>query len=206
MKTSTKLPKEESFSILIVEPDTSVSQKINEGLRKRSEGLEVERVESPKNAIELLKTSGFDAILSEISFENQDPTEYIEEIREIHPDLPMIVYTGLKKADVILQCLNKDVDYYLVKDDDTSSEIEEIFNRLKRALREIWEKEREESLHADLRHDLRNKLQIVQGYLELMKDDGLTEEQEDFLEKSFENLREGAELIEEVRTFRKNNF
>lgn len=61
---------------------------------------------------------------------------------------------------------------------------------------------REEFLHSLLRHDLRNKIQVVQGYLELLQDYELTEEQEKFLRKSMRGSKEAVELIEKVRTLR----
>ncbi len=63
--------------------------------------------------------------------------------------------------------------------------------------------EREKFLHSLLRHDVRNKMQIVQGYLELLKDFDLPKEAESFLEKAMRSSYEGMEVIEKVRTLRK---
>ncbi|MBS3815690.1 MAG: PAS domain S-box protein [Hadesarchaea archaeon] len=58
-------------------------------------------------------------------------------------------------------------------------------------------------LHSILRHDLRNKTNIVRGYLELLRDTDLSEKQEEFLGKADKATREGIELIEKVRSIRK---
>ncbi|KXA92234.1 hypothetical protein AKJ64_03685 [candidate division MSBL1 archaeon SCGC-AAA259E17] len=62
---------------------------------------------------------------------------------------------------------------------------------------------RRDFLHSLLRHDLRNKIQVVRGFLELMEDFDLPEEAEDYLEKASKGIRGGMTLIEKVKTLRK---
>lgn len=62
--------------------------------------------------------------------------------------------------------------------------------------------EREEFLHSLLRHDLRNKLQISLGYIGMLKDTDLSEEQEKFVGKDWKAKHEAIELIERVRKLR----
>ncbi len=63
--------------------------------------------------------------------------------------------------------------------------------------------EREAFLHSLLRHDLRNKAQIVQGYLDHLSDTELTDTQQKLLKKALDGNEKGIELIEKVRTMRK---
>lgn len=62
--------------------------------------------------------------------------------------------------------------------------------------------DREEFLHSILRHDLRNKLQIIRGYHELLSEMDLPEEAEKYVKKASNASEDGAELIESVRTLR----
>ncbi len=62
--------------------------------------------------------------------------------------------------------------------------------------------EREKFLHSLLRHDVRNKAQIVQGYHELLLDCDMPEEAEDYVEKASKAVRDSIDLIEKVRTLR----
>lgn len=68
--------------------------------------------------------------------------------------------------------------------------------------RRIEAEKREEFLHSLLRHDVRNKAQIVQGYLELLEDTDLSEEQKELVTKAMKGSKEGLEIIEKVRTLR----
>lgn len=61
---------------------------------------------------------------------------------------------------------------------------------------------REGFLHSLLRHDVRNRSHIVQGYLELLKDFDLPEEARDYLDKAIKSVLETAEIIEKVTALR----
>ncbi|KXA92459.1 hypothetical protein AKJ65_07550 [candidate division MSBL1 archaeon SCGC-AAA259E19] len=58
--------------------------------------------------------------------------------------------------------------------------------------------ERREFLHFLLRHDLRNKIQALQGYNELLKDFDLPREAEKYVEKSVQTIKNSNDLIEKV--------
>jgi len=62
--------------------------------------------------------------------------------------------------------------------------------------------ENKEFLHSLLRHDVRNKLQVVRGYLELFDDFDLPEEAEEYLSLTRDGLEGGIEIIQKVRTLR----
>ncbi|MFW6305480.1 MAG: sensor histidine kinase, partial [Candidatus Saliniplasma sp.] len=63
--------------------------------------------------------------------------------------------------------------------------------------------EREEFLHSLLRHDLRNKIHISKGNLDLLKESGLPKEKIEFLDDALESLNEGMDIIEKVRNLKK---
>jgi len=62
--------------------------------------------------------------------------------------------------------------------------------------------EREKFLHSLLRHDVRNKAQIVRGYLELLEGYDLPEEAESYVIKAEKGIEDSMELIEKVRILR----
>ncbi len=64
-------------------------------------------------------------------------------------------------------------------------------------------KEKEEFLHSLLRHDLKNKIQIIEGYHELLRNFDLPEGAEEYVKKARKASREGNNLIEKIRTLRK---
>lgn len=62
--------------------------------------------------------------------------------------------------------------------------------------------EREEFLHTLLRHDLKNKIQVVQGYLQLLEEEDVSDQMKTFIEKAMKGVREGTNLINKVRLLR----
>lgn len=61
--------------------------------------------------------------------------------------------------------------------------------------------ERVDFLHSLLRHDLRNKAQIIMGYLNLINvSSPVTEEQGRYIDKAIKGVKEQIELVEKVRT------
>ena len=68
-------------------------------------------------------------------------------------------------------------------------------------------KKREKFLHSILRHDVGNKMQIIDGYLDLMNEYELPDEALDFLKKADNALQESKNImnkIEELRTIEKS--
>ncbi len=60
--------------------------------------------------------------------------------------------------------------------------------------------EREEFLHSLLRHDLKNKAQVVRGYLQLVEEsDEIPEEVSTYIEKAVQENKESIDLIQKVR-------
>lgn len=64
-------------------------------------------------------------------------------------------------------------------------------------------REREDFLHSLLRHDLRSKISVVDGYLDLLGDSDLSESQRDILKKAIKTVQKSDDLIDKVRTMRK---
>ncbi|OKY78475.1 MAG: Signal transduction histidine kinase containing PAS domain [Candidatus Methanohalarchaeum thermophilum] len=74
-------------------------------------------------------------------------------------------------------------------------------------LRDITERknteERDNFLYSLLRHDVQNKNQVIQGYLELLKEKDLPEEVEKYIEKTLKATKESKDIIEKVSTLKK---
>ncbi|MFW6064916.1 MAG: PAS domain-containing protein [Candidatus Natronoplasma sp.] len=62
--------------------------------------------------------------------------------------------------------------------------------------------QREEFLHSLLRHDVSNKVQIIEGYLQLSEGYDLPDDVERFLSSSTQAIKSAKEIIKKVRTLR----
>lgn len=63
--------------------------------------------------------------------------------------------------------------------------------------------ERENFLHSLLRHDIRNKIQVIKGYHQLLKkDEDLTDKGNEYVDNAEKAVRNSIDLIEKIRTLR----
>ncbi len=69
----------------------------------------------------------------------------------------------------------------------------------------VASEKRQEFLHSLLRHDLRNKISVIEGYIDLLRDHDLSEDQTDIVERVAGASEDSMDLIEKVRTLRKIN-
>ncbi|MFO8109202.1 MAG: PAS domain S-box protein [Thermoplasmata archaeon] len=78
-------------------------------------------------------------------------------------------------------------------------EIAELFvSHVKEAVNRIKTEERQSTLHSLLRHDIKNKAHIIQGYLELIGEYELSDEAERFIDKALKANRDSVNLIDKV--------
>lgn len=109
----------------------------------------------------------------------------------------------------------KKEELHIINDEDdkipvevgTSSLEQEGKNIILGVFRDISERkeveEREKFLHSLLRHDIRNKIQVIQGYHQLLrKESALDEEGCEYLGKAEKAIRNSIDLIEKIRILR----
>ncbi len=82
-------------------------------------------------------------------------------------------------------------------------EVVEIQYNAQDITRRVQAEEEQEFLFSLLRHDLRNKISVMEGYQDILKQMGLTEEQQEYVSKSLKASQESLELIEKVSTLSK---
>ncbi len=99
----------------------------------------------------------------------------------------------------IFQAVSTEVGHF---DEDDLKIAELLISHVTEALKRIKTEMREEFLHSLLRHDVGNKAQITQGYLQLMEKREPPEEIKEYLEKAKRVTKNSIEVIEKVRKLR----
>ncbi len=111
-----------------------------------------------------------------------------------------------ERYEVEYRIEKKDGDYKWFRDVGAITEEEDDYQKVTGVVIDIDERKeienREEFLHSLLRHDVRNKLQVIQGYLDLLADFDFSEDVEKYISLAMEGTEEGGEIIEKVRTLR----
>ncbi len=98
------------------------------------------------------------------------------------------------------QAVSTEVDHF---DEEDLKMTELLMRHVSEALDRIQANQREEFLHSLLRHDVGNKNQVIDGYLELISEYDHPDEVKKFVDEAKKAVKENEEMIEKVRKLRK---
>ena len=99
--------------ILIVDDEKSMCQYMSIMLRKT--GYDVKTVHNGKKALQEIKESSFDVVITDIRMEGMDGIELLGAIKETNPTLPVIIMTAYASTKTAIDALNHGAFYYLIK-------------------------------------------------------------------------------------------
>lgn len=99
--------------ILIVDDEKSMCQYMSIMLRKT--GYDVKTVHNGKKALQEIKESNFDVVITDIRMEGMDGIELLGAIKETNPTLPVIIMTAYASTKTAIDALNRGAFYYLIK-------------------------------------------------------------------------------------------
>jgi DNA-binding NtrC family response regulator len=99
--------------ILIVDDEPDICRAL-EFLLKR-EGYTVTSVNSGEDAIEKLKTDGFDVVITDLKMGRVDGMAVLEKAKEINPDMPVIMMTAFASIESAVEAMKRGAADYIVK-------------------------------------------------------------------------------------------
>lgn len=145
----------------------------------------------------------FDIAITDYQLRWTNGLEIVRLLKNTVPDLPIIMFTDSGNEEIAAKAISSGVSEYLVKNSDRFKSLPGVILRVLEGNRRLKEeKEREdkrEYLYSLLRHDLKNKVHIVRGYLELMEGTGLSPDQTKLIAKIEKSVKECVNLIDKVR-------
>ncbi len=83
---------EEDLKVLIVDDEDDLVSTLVERLEIR--GVDATGVCSGTQAIQLVENNGFDVVVLDVKLKGEDGVEIMKQIKEIQPELPVILLTG----------------------------------------------------------------------------------------------------------------
>jgi PAS domain S-box-containing protein len=86
-------------------------------LRRDRPDATVERVESADAALDALAESGYDCVISDYDMPGSDGLELLDSVRETHPDLPFVLFTGKGSEEIASEAISAGVTDYVQKGD-----------------------------------------------------------------------------------------
>ncbi|MFC6988998.1 PAS domain S-box protein [Haloplanus sp. GCM10025708] len=131
----------ESIHILHVDDDLSFADTAARLLEREDDRFIVETVTDPGEGMDILSTSEFDCIVSDYEMPQTDGIEFLKAVREDHPELPFILFTGKGSEDVASDALSAGATDYLQKGSGTDR-YELLANRIQNSVEQYHNKQR----------------------------------------------------------------
>ncbi len=108
-----------SIDVLHVDDDPGLTEVAARFLEREDPRLAVATESEPAAALERLAGGGFDCIVSDYDMPRMDGLEFFEAVRERHPDVPFILFTGKGSEAVAGEAVSAGVTDYLQKETST---------------------------------------------------------------------------------------
>ncbi len=101
---------------------------------ERFGNMQVRTASSSKEALGILASSTFDAIVMDYSLPEITGIELLKILRAKGDTTPVIIFTGVGRENTAIEALNNGADFYLKKSDSPSSEFRELVHMINRAV------------------------------------------------------------------------
>ncbi len=101
--------------VLIVDDEPTLADLAAEFLEQEDDRISVQTVASASEGLEHLGDPAVDCVISDYDMPGQNGIEFLETVREIHPDLPFILFTGKGSETVASEAISAGVTDYLQK-------------------------------------------------------------------------------------------
>ena len=103
--------------------------------------VEVDTASSVTEALERLKETDYDAIVSDYQMPGKDGLQFLKELRDMGNTVPFIVFTGKGREEIAIKALNLGADQYINKSGDPETVYGELAHSIRKAVKEKHDEE-----------------------------------------------------------------
>ncbi len=121
------------YRILYVDDEEDLLE-IGKLFLEMSGDLSVVTIDSAPAALALLKNEQFDAIVSDYQMPGMNGIQFLVEVRSRFGKIPVILFTGKGREEIVIEAINNGVDYYLQKGGEPHSQFAELEHKIKQAV------------------------------------------------------------------------
>ncbi|MDP2796635.1 MAG: PAS domain S-box protein [Methanoregula sp.] len=94
----------------------------------------VDTITSAPEALALLNSAKYDAIVSDYQMPDMDGIEFLRKVRTSGNHIPFILFTGRGREEVVIQALNEGADFYLQKGGNPTPQFTELSHKICQAV------------------------------------------------------------------------
>jgi len=117
-----------NYKLLLVDDDPFILEGIGEDLE--SNGYQVTRASDGESAIDLLETTQFDLVITDLVMDSTDGIQVLKKTKELNSNAQVIILTGFGDIDSAIEALRSQADDFLLK----PCESQEMLFRVKNCL------------------------------------------------------------------------
>jgi CheY-like chemotaxis protein len=121
------------ISILYVDDDPLLLE-VGKRFLEKSGAFHVDILDSAPEALKRIRTTRYDAIISDYQMPQMDGITFLKAVRVQYPNLPFIIFTGKGREEIVIEALNNGADHYLQKGGDPKAQFAELKHNVERAV------------------------------------------------------------------------
>jgi len=181
----------DTINVLHVDDEPEFADLTATFLEREDDRFEVETATSASEALADFAISTFDCIVSDHDMPSMNGIEFLEAVREEHPDLPFILYTGKGSEEVASDAITAGVTDYLQKESGTDH-----YTLLANRIENVVESRRSQQKLAERDRDLRRYKHMINSMYEsacLYDEHGRFEIVNEYLANWYNTTREALE-------------
>lgn len=143
------------ISVLYVDDEPAVLDSCKKYL-EHTGSFAVTTALSGKEALEKIRTSSFDAVISDYQMADINGLDLLKIIRNQLPDMPFIIFTGKGREEVVIDAFEHGVDFYVQKGGNPRVQYTDLMHKIERAVEDHRTKERLERSEEKFLNFVRN--------------------------------------------------
>jgi PAS domain S-box-containing protein len=121
------------ISVLYIDDEETLLE-VGKLFLERSGELQVRVTPSPIDALAMIASTRFDAVVSDYQMPEMDGIGLLKEVRSRNAELPFILFTGKGREEVVIEAINNGADFYLQKGGDQKSQFIELEHKIRQAV------------------------------------------------------------------------
>ncbi|MEW6413045.1 MAG: response regulator [Candidatus Zixiibacteriota bacterium] len=122
-------------SILVVDDELLIRDLLYDFFT--DQGWDISIAESGEKALQILRSKKVDLVLTDLKMPNMDGLTLTAELKQSHPELPVVIMTGFPSVDSAVTALRQKVADYIIK----PFNINELYKTLEEKIKESRDSE-----------------------------------------------------------------
>ncbi|MEN6610105.1 MAG: response regulator [Methanoregulaceae archaeon] len=121
------------YSILCVDDEPDVLD-ITRLFLEETGNFRVETGTSAKRMLDSSAIPKYDAVITDYQMPGMNGIEFLKEIRNRYGDIPVLIFTGHGREDIVIEAINNGADFYVQKGGDPSAQYTELGHKTLQAI------------------------------------------------------------------------